>query len=88
MVEDRLPVKFTAQGGIGTNEEHELMLEYYELNSAGWGTPFLLVPEVTSVDNVHLQRIADASKKEVFLSGSSPLGIPFWNLHLFLHPPP
>jgi hypothetical protein len=75
------PVKFTAQGGIGTNEEHELMLEYYELSSAGWGTPFLLVPEVTSVDDVHLQRISEASNEEVFLSGSSPLGIPFWNLH-------
>ncbi len=80
-LEERLPVKFTAQGGIGTNEEHELMLEYYELSSAGWGTPFLLVPEVTSVDKVHLQRISEATKKEVFLSGSSPLGIPLWNLH-------
>ncbi len=79
-VDGCLPIKFTAQGGIGTNQEHELMLEYYELNSAGWGTPFLLVPEVTSVDREHLQRVSVASQDEVFLSDSSPLGIPFWNL--------
>ncbi len=79
-VDGCLPVKFTAQGGIGTNREHELMLEYYELNSTGWGTPFLLVPEVTSVDREHLRRVSVASQDEVFLSDSSPLGIPFWNL--------
>lgn len=79
-LDDCLPVKFTAQGGIGTNQEHELMLEYYELNSAGWGTPFLLVPEVTSVDKNHLQKILVATGNDVFLSDSSPLGIPFWNL--------
>ncbi|MBW7997132.1 MAG: hypothetical protein FVQ81_11300 [Candidatus Glassbacteria bacterium] len=74
------PVKFTAQGGIGTKDEFDLMLEHYELNATGWGTPFLLVPEVTSLDPVHLQRICDATEDDVFLSKSSPLGIPFWNL--------
>ena len=73
-------VKFTAQGGIGTHAELQMMLEYYEMNATGWGTPFLLVPEVTSVDQKHLEKMASATEDDVFLSKASPLSIPFWNL--------
>jgi len=74
-------VKITAQGGIGTADENTMLLEYYKVDGTGWGTPFLLVPEVVSVDEAHLAKIAAAGDKDVFLSGSSPLGVPFWNLH-------
>lgn len=73
-------IRLTAQGGIGTNEEHEFLINYYELDSAGWGTPFLLVPEVINVDDEQLQKMINAEPDDVFLSGSSPLGVPFWNL--------
>lgn len=73
-------VRITAQGGIGTSVEHEFLTRYYELDAAGWGTPFLLVPEAANVDDVTLSRLLQATGEDVFLSASSPLGIPFWNL--------
>ncbi len=73
-------IEITAQGGIGTSDENEFLLNYYKLNRTGWGTPFLLVPEVTNVDNNHLKKLADADDNDVHLSDNSPLGIPFWNL--------
>ena len=45
--EKPLLMKITAQGGVGSNAEHQFLLEYYNLDSIGWGTPFLLVPEAT-----------------------------------------
>ncbi|MFA6409063.1 MAG: hypothetical protein WCW01_02650 [Gammaproteobacteria bacterium] len=73
-------VLVTAQGGIGTSEEHNFLLKRYNLAATGWGTPFLLVPEVTSVDKAQLQNLVNAKEEDVFLSASSPLGVPFWNL--------
>lgn len=73
-------VRITAAGGIGTSEEHEFLLKYYNLDSAGWGTPFLLVPEVTNVDDKHLDKLCKADPDDVFLSPASPLKVPFWNL--------
>jgi hypothetical protein len=73
-------VRIAAQGGIGTASEHAFLLTYYQLDSTGWGTPFLLVPEVTNVDAAHLERLLSARDGDVYLSDSSPLGIPFWNL--------
>ena len=73
-------VRITAQGGIGTAAENELLLEYFDLDGTGWGTPFLLVPEVTNVDDIHLKKLSAASDNDVYLSDSSPLGVPFWNL--------
>jgi hypothetical protein len=73
-------VRLTAQGGIGTHEEHDFLINYYELDGAGWGTPFLLVPEATNVDEKHLKKLINAKYDDVFLSSSSPLGVPFWNL--------
>jgi hypothetical protein len=75
-----LPVRITAQGGIGTADEDRLLREYYDLDGTGWGTPFLLVPEVTNLDDEHLQKLCAANNGEVYLSDSSPFGLPFWNL--------
>ncbi len=74
------PVRITAQGGIGTTAEQTLLLENFDLDSTGWGTPFLLVPEVTNVDDSHRTRLQEASDGDVELSDASPFGIPFWNL--------
>ena len=78
--EPELQVRFTAQGGIGDHDEHGMFLEYYGLDSTGWGTPFLLVPEATKIDPIHLERCSSATENDVYLSDSSPLGVPFWNL--------
>lgn len=74
------PVRFTVQGGIGSNAENELLLEYYQMDATGWGTPFLLVPEATNMDDEHRQKLVEATENDVYLSDSSPLGVPFWNL--------
>ena len=76
--------KITVQGGIGTKEENEFLLEYYKADSTGWATPFLLVPEVTNVDDENRKRLITATDKDVKLSNSSPLGIRFWNLQTSL----
>ncbi len=70
-------IKITAQGGVGTNNEHHFLLDYYELQSVGWGTPFLLVPEVVNVDNDTLELLRDAKESDLYLSNISPLGVPF-----------
>lgn len=75
-----LDIKFSAQGGIGTNEEHSFLLNYYNLNSVGWGTPFLLVPEVANVDKTTLNLMVNAKEDDLYLSDISPLGIPFNSL--------
>ncbi|MFQ5489885.1 MAG: hypothetical protein ACE5GE_04105 [Phycisphaerae bacterium] len=73
-------VRITAQGGIGTAEEDRFLLTYYRIDGTGWATPFLLVPEVTNVDEAHLQKLLSSSDRDVYLSDASPLGIPFWTL--------
>jgi hypothetical protein len=73
-------VSTTVQGGIGTAVENEFLLRYYLVDRTGWGTPFLLVPEVTNVDEAHLEKLLAATDGDVYLSDSSPLGVPFWNL--------
>ena len=75
-----LPLRITAQGGVGTGEEHRFLLDYYQLDSVGWGTPFLLVPEATSVDKDTLDQLAKAQEEDLYLSGISPLGVPFNSL--------
>jgi len=74
------PVKVTAQGGIGTRKEDVFLREHYELNGTGWATPFLLCPEATNVDDVTLQKLSQATEKDLYLSDVSPLGVPFNNL--------
>jgi hypothetical protein len=75
-----LPQIVTVQGGIGTNSEHRYLFRRYDVTSTGWGTPFLLVPEVTNVDVEHLKKLAVATDRDVGLSDNSPLGVPFWSL--------
>ncbi|MCK9168506.1 MAG: hypothetical protein M0O94_08065, partial [Bacteroidales bacterium] len=75
-----LPVRITAQGGVGTAEEHNFLLRYYRLDAIGWGTPFLLVPEATSVDSDTLQQLQNAGEGDLYRSDISPLGVPFNNL--------
>jgi len=78
----KLPDDFriTVQGGVGTADEHSFLLKHYGVNSVGWGTPFMLVPEATHMDDVNIKRLMDATGDDVFLSDASPLGVPFWNL--------
>jgi len=76
----RIPdLRITVQGGIGTSEEDRFLLNYYEVDATGWGSPFLLVPEVTNVDNETLRDLAEANKDDYYISNSSPLGVLFNN---------
>ncbi len=79
---DYIPKDFriTVQGGVGTADEQQFLLQYFGVDSVGWGTPFLLVPEAVRMDETNLKRLAEASGEDVFLSEASPLGVPFWNL--------
>lgn len=70
-------IKITVQGGIGTHAEDELLSNYYGVDGTGWGTPFLLVPEATTVDRDTLQLLSKAKEQDVILSKNSPLGIRF-----------
>ena len=72
-----LELKISVQGGVGTAEEQEFLLDHYSVDSVGWGTPFLLVPEATSVDQETRELLANAKEKDLYLSGISPLGVPF-----------
>lgn len=72
-------LKFTAQGGIGTAGENAFLLNYYQLDATGWGSPFLLVPEATNVDAHTLEALAVAQKEDFYVSNSSPLGVLFNN---------
>lgn len=72
-------IRITAQGGLGVAEEHTLLLNQYDLDGIGWGSPFLLVPEATNVDRQTLQDLADAQEDDFYISNASPLGIPFNN---------
>lgn len=70
----------TVQGGIGTADEDQLCRKHYNMDGTGWGTPFLLVPEVSNVDPEHLDKLSKAGEKDVKMGGGSPLGVPFWAL--------
>ncbi len=70
-------IKITAQGGVGTNEEHQMLMDHYQMDGVGWGTPFMLVPEAVSIDTKTLELLKNAKEDELYFSGLSPLGIPF-----------
>lgn len=69
----------TVQGGIGTANEHEFLIRHYGVDATGWGSPFLLVPEVTNVDNDTLNDLVEADSSDYYISDSSPLGVLFNN---------
>lgn len=70
-------VKITAQGGIGTAAEDQFIQQHYGVQGTGWGTPFLLVPEATTVDSDTLDLLAKAKESDIVLSNNSPLGVRF-----------
>ncbi len=70
-------MSFSVQGGIGTHEEDDFLHELYNIQSTGWGTPFLLVPEATTVDKATLDLLCAATTKDIELSNNSPLGVRF-----------
>jgi hypothetical protein len=70
-------LKVTAQGGVGTSEEHSFLLEEYNMDSVGWATPFMLVPEVISIDTETMDLLAKGKEADYYFSGLSPLGVPF-----------
>ncbi|MBN2237778.1 MAG: hypothetical protein JW729_09470 [Bacteroidales bacterium] len=74
---EKMQFIITAQGGVGTAEEHQFLLDHYQIDSVGWGSPFLLVPEAVSIDEPTLNTLANAQESDLYLSGISPLGVPF-----------
>lgn len=74
-------VSVSVQGGIGTHEEDTFIHKYYNIDSTGWGSPFLLVPEATTVDDYSIQLLSKAGENDVHLSEYSPMGIPFYYLN-------
>jgi len=73
-------IRITAQCGLSTTGEDRLMREHYATDGTGWGTPFLLVPEVVRVDQGTLAKLAAAKDEDVVLTGGSPLRVPIWLL--------
>lgn len=69
----------TVQGGIGTASEDRFLRTYYQVDGTGWGSPFLLVPEATTIDVPTLNALATAEKEDFYISHASPLGVPFNN---------
>lgn len=69
--------RVTYQGGIGNVDEDQLLAEQYDIDGTGWASPFLLVPEVTVLDDKTRTLLKDSPRERFYLSEISPLGIPF-----------
>ena len=78
--DEEITPKITVQGGIGTNGEMQRLLNEFSMDGTGWGSPFLLVPEATCVDDFTTEVLANAGEKDLYLSNVSPLGVPFNNV--------
>lgn len=76
---DSPQIRYTVQGGVGTAMEHQFLLDYYKFDAVGWGSPFLMVPEATTVDSATLKALEQAEQTDFYCSGASPLGVPFNN---------
>ncbi|MEX1062158.1 MAG: hypothetical protein WEC12_01030 [Balneolaceae bacterium] len=72
--------RLTVQGGIGTSGEARRLIEEFGMDATGWGSPFLMVPEATAVDEETRELLAQAREEDLYLSGVSPLGVPFNNI--------
>lgn len=70
-------IRISVQGGIGTHNEDLFLRKFYGMDSTGWGSPFLLVPEATTVDDKTMERLAASKEGDVVLSDASPLGVKF-----------
>jgi hypothetical protein len=71
--------RLSVQGGIGTADENNFLFKQYDIDATGWGSPFLLVPEATNVDEETLIKLTGATEEDFYISNSSPLGILFNN---------
>lgn len=71
------PVQITVQGGVGNAHEQSFLLDHYRVDSVGWGTPFLLVPEAVTIDQKTMSLLSKAGEEDLYLSRVSPLGVPF-----------
>ena len=80
MPKEKLQFTITAQGGVGTAEEHQFLIDHYQVDSVGWATPFLLAPDVTNVDEHTRNLLIEATEDKLYLSKISPLGVPFHSL--------
>jgi len=72
-----LYTKMTVQGGISNSKEQDFLFNYYKVVSTGWASPFLLVPEVTNVDQTTLRLLSNTKEEDLYLSNISPMGVPF-----------
>jgi hypothetical protein len=81
-IESPPSLRVTVQGGIGTSEEDSFLVNHYNLDGTGWGSPFLLVPEATNVDEATLMNLTQSSADDFYVSAASPLGVPFNNYRL------
>ena len=70
----------TVQGGIGTHGEMLRLINDFDIDKTGWASPFLLVPEVTRVDDSTRKLLRKANEGDLYLSDVSPLNIPFNNV--------
>lgn len=64
-------IRVTAQGGLGTVGEKQRLMEHYGIDGTGWASPFLLVPEVTSLDMSTRHQLAAAKEEDLYLSEAS-----------------
>ncbi len=72
-----LSIHYTVQGGVGDADEHKMFLEHFNMKSVGWGSPFMLVPEATTVDDYTLNILKEGKEEDFYLSDVSPLGVRF-----------
>jgi hypothetical protein len=70
----------TVQGGIGNHGEVLRLMRDFGMDSTGWASPFLLVPEVTCVDDSTRELLRKAGAEDFYLSDVSPLNVPFNNV--------
>ena len=75
------PARITAQGGLCSPEDIEKIMSL-GIDGVGVGTPFLLVPQATSVDKETRRLLISATPDDVYISHASPLGFPFINLRI------
>jgi len=69
--------RITVQGGIGTAKEDKFLRDQFLVNGTGWASPFLLVPEVSTLDDPTRELVRAAKREDFYLSDISPLGVPF-----------
>lgn len=80
LTQDPPEILVSAQGGVGTSDEAEFLRKNYDLSSVGWGSLFLLSPDIVNVDNETLELLKGADEDSIYLSDTSPFGIPFYSV--------